>query len=249
MTVIEPSRIEVQPVWDAMSDVDSLASGIRRFYGLIWKVLTSSELEETDPGRLEISRLVHGMSTVRDTTTAAWLHMTLGDSSLTLGDDPIENLRPYLFASALSVFRDDTLMGSLNENHLRRPWPSLLAAMQLDLLAVSSGVEARAVRTLSLMYLALCAAVVRSTTFNMSGTHSNLNVVCTLLARSNEFVASATESDASSKLMRVSEIYVGEADRGIRELLEIVRSDSSPALLGDWFIRVRDALKAMSGGR
>lgn len=83
----------------------------------------------------------------------------------------------------------------------------------------------------------------------MSGTQMNMNVVCTLLVRSNDFVANATDANASAKLMRVSEIYVGEADSGISELLAIVRNDSNPELLGDWFGRVRDALKAMSGDR
>lgn len=249
MSVIEPSQNEVRPVWDAMSDVEFVASGISRIFYAIRRVLTSSEVDEVDSGRLEIARLIHGMSTVRDVTTAAWLLMTFSKTPLESRDDPIKRLQPYLFPTALSIYTNDSIMGPLNDNHLRRPWPSLSAAMQLDLIAVSAGVETRAVRTLSLMYLSLCAAVVRSTTFNMSGTHVNLNVVCTLLARSNDFVANATDADASAKLMQISEIYVGEADSGISELLAIVRNDSNLELLGDWFGRVRDALKAMGSDR
>ena len=249
MSAIEPSQNEVLPVWEAMSNVEFVAAGISRFFSLIRRVLTSSKVDEVDSRRLEIARLIHGMSTVRDVTTAAWLLMTFSQTPLELSDDPIKGLQPYLFPTALSIYTNDSIMGSLNDNHLRRPWPSLSAAMQLDLIAVSAGVETRAVRTLSLMYLSLCAAVVRSTVFNMSGTHVNMNVVCTLLVRSNDFVANATDANASAKLMRISEVYVGEADSGISELLEIVRNDSNPELLGDWFGRVRDALKAMSGDR
>lgn len=249
MSIIEPSLNEVQPVWEAMSNVDFVASGVSRIFYAIRRVLTSNEVDEVDSGRLEIARLIHGMSTVRDATTAAWLLMTFSQTPLELGDDPTKGLQPYLSPTALSIYTNDSIMGSLNDNHLRRPWPSLAAAMQLDLIAVSVGLETRAVRTLSLMYLSLCAAVVRSTAFNMSGTHMNMDVVCTLLVRSNDFVANATDANASAKLMQISEIYVGEADSGISELLAIVRNDSSPELLGDWSCRVRDALKAMSGDR
>jgi hypothetical protein len=246
MNVIEPSQSEVQPVWDAMSGVDFVASGIMRVFQIFRRILTSSKVEDVESVRLQMARLIHGMSTIRDVTTAAWTLMTLSQTPLDSSADPISGVRPYLSPAALSIYSDDSFMGSLNDNYLRRPWPSLSAAIQLDLLAVSAGVETRAVRTLSLMYLSLCAAVVRSTTFNMSGTHVNMDVVCTLLAKSNHFVADATAADASAKMMRISEIYVGEADSSISELLAIVRNDSNPGLLGYWFGRVRDALKAMT---
>jgi len=233
---------ELRSIWGSLAVVNFVSTSINRYCALTQKVVSSEEVEDYDAGSLEIARLIHGMSSLRDDVTAAWLGMTIAEKHFDPSQDPREVLDRHLFRGAVALYEQQSIMAALDESHLRQPWPSLMNSAALDFMALSMGLEARANRTLTLSYLSLCSTLVSSSVFNQSEKNPNFLVVATLLARVNSVVSRVEAGGHRKSFGEVRDIYVEDIDDNLEELLRRLGSDSDFQELPKWFGEIREKL-------
>lgn len=233
---------ELRSIWGSIAVVNFVSASINRCYALTQSVVSSEEVEDYDAGSLEIARLIHGMSSLRDDVTAAWLGMTIAEKNFDPSQDPRQVLDPHLFRGAVALYDQQSIMAALDESHLRQPWPSLMNSAALDLMALSMGVQARANKTLSLAYLNLCSILVSSSVFNQSEKNPNFLVVATLLSRVNSVVSHVAAGGPRRSIAEVRDIYVDNIDDDLEDLLRRLGSDSDFQGLPTWFGEIREKL-------
>lgn len=234
---------ELRSIWGSIAEVNFVASSINTHYTLTQKIVLSQEVEEYEAGGLEIARLIHGMSSLRDDVTAAWLGMTIAEKDFLPSQDPRHLLDPHLFRGAVGLYEQKSIMDALDESHLRRPWPSLINSLALDFMALSMGLEARANRTLTRSYLSLCSTLSSSNVFNQSQGHPNFLIVTTLLFRVNSVVSQVAAGGARKSIGEVQDIFVDGIDDNLGEWIGNIGSNPSFQGLPDWFGEMENLLR------
>ena len=233
---------ELRSIWGSIAVVNFVASSINTHYTLTQKIVLSQEVEEYEAGSLEIARLIHGMSSLRDDVTAAWLGMSIAEKDFLPSQDPRQLLDPHLFRGAVGLYEQKSIMDALDESHLRRPWPSLINSVALDFMALSMGLEARANRTLTRSYLSLCSTLSSSNIFNQSEGHPNFLIVTTLLFRVNSVVSQVAAGGARKSIGEVQDIFVDGIDDNLGEWIGDIGSNHSFQGLPEWFGEIRENL-------
>lgn len=234
---------ELRSIWGSIAEVNFVASSINTHYTLTQKIVLSQEVEEYEAGGLEIARLIHGMSSLRDDVTAAWLGMTIAEKDFLPSQDPRHLLDPHLFRGAVGLYEQKSIMDALDESHLRRPWPSLINSVALDFMALSMGLEARANRTLTRSYLSLCSTLSSSNVFNQSQGHPNFLIVTTLLFRVNSVVSQVAAGGARKSIGEVQDIFVDGIDDNLGEWIGNIGSNPSFQGLPEWFGEMENLLR------
>lgn len=234
---------ELRSIWGLIAEVNFVASSINTHYTLTQKIVLLQEVEEYEAGGLEIARLIHGMSSLRDDVTAAWLGMTIAEKDFLPSQDPRHLLDPHLFRGAVGLYEQKSIMDALDESHLRRPWPSLINSVALDFMALSMGLEARANRTLTRSYLSLCSTLSSSNVFNQSQGHPNFLIVTTLLFRVNSVVSQVAAGGARKLIGEVQDIFVDGIDDNLGEWIGNIGSNPSFQGLPEWFGEMENLLR------
>lgn len=233
---------ELRSIWGSIAVVNFVSSSINSCYELTQRVVLSEDVETYDAVSLEIARLIHGMSILRDDVTAAWLGMAISEKDFDPSQDPRQILDRHLFRGAVKLYEQHSIMAALDESHLRQPWPSLTNSAALDVIALSMGLEARANKTLALSYLSLCGSLSSSTVFNQSEKSPNFLVVATLLSRVHSVVSRIATGDSRSSIGDVHDIFVADIDDNLEELFSHLGSDSDFRVLPKWFGEIREKL-------